>query len=256
MQAFDLTAATEYISSLLSQDQSDAIGMTGLLYLMESLDAVDESIVECWNGFCKFSDGACECFDRRRALQMFSAQHRAREACLTGNIPFAPSVTPVPLSQLVVSQQADISITQFWLLKRLWNLCLSHGLLRDSSDHAELRYDFACQIARILMANCNSIPLSAMEVHGIGLVEKVYDVAMDVVTAMHSSPGINLDMVLVQQDVDVFSTGSQLGVQSTVQELLYGFNSLLQNFRGGDHQYSSRFAAALSALGGSRLWSE
>ena len=135
MQSFDADAATEYISHLIFQEQSDAVGMTGLLYLMETFDAIDESVIECWNGYCKYGDDACELFDRRRALQMFKAQHKARDACLAGNISFAPSASPLPLRELVDSQQADITITQFWLLNRLWYLCLAHGLLRETSDY-------------------------------------------------------------------------------------------------------------------------
>jgi len=40
MQSFDADAATEYISHLIFQEQSDAVGMTGLLYLMETFDAI------------------------------------------------------------------------------------------------------------------------------------------------------------------------------------------------------------------------
>jgi len=100
MQAFDSTAAAEHIAGLIYQDQSDSIGMTGLLYLMDTFDAIDESIVDCWNGHCQLSDGQCASFDRRRALQMFRAQRIARDSCITGAMSFAPSATPLPLSQL------------------------------------------------------------------------------------------------------------------------------------------------------------
>lgn len=196
VRAFDSSAN----SPSIGQDNTDAVGMTGLLYLMETFDAIDESVVECWIGFCKFSDGCCETFDRRRAIKMFRAQHRVREACLTGNISFAPSASPRTLNQLLESQQADISITQFWLLNRLWNLCLSHGLLRELSDHAELRFDFAYHVACGLVACCNKLALSAMEIHGVGLIEKVYDIAVGLTIAMQASPRLAMDSCLVRAD--------------------------------------------------------
>ena len=92
--------------------------MTGLLYLAETFSAIDESIVECWNGHCKLSDGLCESFDRRRALQIFRAQRRAREICVNGNVMNPQSSQQPKLSELAASQQADISVTHYWLLNR------------------------------------------------------------------------------------------------------------------------------------------
>ena len=251
MQAFEPNAATEHISHLIYQEHSDSVGMTGLLYLMDAFDAIDENVIECWNGTCKYSDDACDSFDRRRALEMFRAQQKAREASLSGRIPFAPSATPLPLSELVESQQADISVTQFWLLNRIWNLCLSHGLLRGSSDHLEMRYDFACHAAGALLTICNRFSLSAMEVHGIGLVGKIYDVAMGVIIAITSSADIGLNTMVPQQEGNEASVGSgNVNGQTNVRTLLLGLGKLIQNFRGGDHKYSSLFRTALQTVPG------
>lgn len=249
MHAFDPNITEEYISSLIFQDQADAVGMTGLLYLMDTFDAIDESVMDCWNGFCRLSDGVCESFDRRRALQTFRAQRRVREACVAGNISFAPSVNPLPLARLVESQQADISVTQFWTWNRLWNLCLTHGLLRETSDHAELQYDFACHIALALIAYCNRLSLAAMEVHGIGMAEKVFDVAMGLVMALNSSAQLHLDTILRPIDPDIIpGSGSLPGGNATVRVLLESLGRLLGDFRGGDHPYNAKFASALQQL--------
>lgn len=240
MRAFGTSSATA-----MGQDQADTIGMTGLLYLMETFDAIDESVVECWIGFCKYSDGCCETFDRRRAIQMFRAQHRAREGCLVGGISFEPSASLIPLEQLLESQQADISVTQFWLLNRLWNLCMSHGLLRDSSDHAELRYDFAYHLANALLTSCGKLSLPSMEVHGVGLIEKVYDIALGLVMALSSSAQLALDISLAETDM---LSDKPLDSGYTVRELLRRLDELIRNFRGGDHEYVSKFAMALGAI--------
>ncbi|KAM0723149.1 hypothetical protein Q7P37_001349 [Cladosporium fusiforme] len=232
-------------SSSRAQDQTDSVGMVGLLYLMETFDAIDESVVECWTGYCKYSDGCCETFDRRRAIQMFRAQRRARESCLVGSISFEPSASLLPLEHLLESQRADISVTQFWLLNRLWNLCMSHGLLRDSSDHAELRFDFAYHLASTLLSVCNNLSLPSMEVHGVGLIEKVYDITMGLVMAMNSSVLLALDSSLPSTDA---LTDKPSGDCFTVRELLQRLDKLVRNFRGGDHEYVSKFAMALGAI--------
>lgn len=178
---------------------------------------------------------------------MFRAQRRAREGCLAGRISYEPSASLISLDSLLESQQADISVTQFWLLNRLWNICMSHGLLRDSSDHAELRYDFAYHIVNALLASCSKLGLPSMEVHGVGLVEKVYDIALGLVMAMSSSAQLALDTSLA--GIDVLSDNpSDYGVP--IQELLQRLEEFIQSFRGGNHGYVAKFAMALGAIPG------
>jgi hypothetical protein len=241
MRAFGTSSTTA-----MGQDQADTIGMTGLLYLMETFDAIDESVVECWIGFCKYSDGRCETFDRRRAIQMFRAQHRAREGCLAGSISYESTASLIPLDQLLESQRADITVTQFWLLNRLWNLCMSHSLLRDTSDHAELRYDFAYHVANALLTSCAKLSLSSMEVHGVGLIEKIYDIALGLVMAMSSSAQLSLDVSPTNTDMP--SDGLPTDSGCTVRELLRRLGELIRNFRGGDNGFVSKFAMALAGI--------
>lgn len=249
MHAFDPSLTDEYISSLILQDQSNTVGMTGLLYLMDTFDAIDESVMDCWNGYCKFSDGVCESFDRRRALQTFRAQRRNREACISGNFSFAPSVCPLPLAQLVESQQADISITQLWTWNRLWNLCLSHQLLRERSEYAELQYDFACHIASGLVSYCNELSLAALEIHGIGMADKIFDIAMGIVMALSTSDHLRLDTQLDALDPDVIpGTQNLAGSVVEVRALLQSLSQLLGNFRGGNHPYGAKFTMAVEQL--------
>ena len=248
MQAFDQSDTTAFISSLIFQNQTDAVGMTGLLYLMDAFDSFDGSVIECWLGYCNYSDGMCDSFDRRRALQIFKAQYKAREACLDGNISFAPSATPMPLSKLLETQQADISITQLWLLDRLWNLCLSHGLIREASDHPELEYAFPCRVARVLIETSRTLSLASMEVHGVGFAEKIYNVAVDVITALKSAATVTLDMMVPPLDEAYATPGRSNERASTLRALLQGLSAFLQEFRGGEHPYSAPFAATLNEI--------
>lgn len=136
------------VAQVLSHEPTDVFAFTGLLFLAESFDAFDETILECWNGHCRLSDGICEAFDRRRAIQMFQAQRRAHDACNTGQASSPQNERPVGFAELPDSQKADIAVTQLWLLNKLWNLCRSHALLVQTSSYPELRPDFACYIAR------------------------------------------------------------------------------------------------------------
>ncbi|KEQ75177.1 hypothetical protein M436DRAFT_43255 [Aureobasidium namibiae CBS 147.97] len=233
--------------SSMNQDQTDTIGMTGLLYLMETFDAIDESVVECWAGYCRYSDGRCETFDRRQAIRMFRAQRRAREGCLTGTLSFEPTASLLPLQQLLESQQADISVTQFWLTNRLWELCMSHGLLLEASAHAELRFEFAYHVANDLISVCNVLDPSSMEVHGVGLIEKVYDITMSLIKAMGSSSQMSLESSFTILD-PLVDRSAETGI--TVQALLQRLSQVVYDFRGGDHEYVSKIALALSNIPG------
>lgn len=248
MQDFSPNDASDYIKRLIYADQADATAMTGLIYLMDTFDAIDERVIECWIGYCRYSDGACETFDRRRALSTFAALRNARESARDGNISFAPSVSPLPLAKLLDTHQADISVAQLWLLNRVWNLCLSHGLIRESSDHQELTYLFACEVATATAEVCSTLPLDAMEVHGVGFAEKVHDIATGVLTAIQSSGGsIGLSTQLSQTTDNVSFTPSSQGTIS-VQDLLQKLRMFLGTFRGGDQPYSVRFAEAHDTL--------
>lgn len=228
------------------EDNTETMSMTGLLYLMDTFDAIDESVVECWNGFCKYSDGSCESFDRRRAMQMFRAQHRVRDGCLVGSLFCAPTTNPLPLGKLLETQQADITITQLWLLNRLWNLCLLHGLLRDVSDYAELQYIYACHIARDLAKACEGLSLPAMEVHGVGLVEKLYDIATGVVTCISLTSSTSLESAVPCRTGDAIAVVEDY----SVLELLQKLETLIKHFRGGGHEYAEKIGDTLHGIPG------
>ncbi|KAL9931838.1 hypothetical protein V8E36_009388 [Tilletia maclaganii] len=104
-------------------------------------------------------------------------------------------------------QLADHRITAQWLLNRLWNLCLTHGhvdlspsSLTSSSTSSSsssavvvpppFRLDAALRIARKMLAICHELSQSSMEAHGIGLMEKLYDVAMTLVMICRDFPAL------------------------------------------------------------------
>ncbi|KAK0565575.1 hypothetical protein OC844_001165 [Tilletia horrida] len=106
-------------------------------------------------------------------------------------------------------QLADHRVTAQWLLNRLWNLCLTHGHVDlspaslnnaapsfaagSSSSNAPpppFRLDAALRIARKMLAICHELSQSSMEAHGIGLMEKLYDVAMTLVLLCRDYPAL------------------------------------------------------------------
>ena len=84
-----------------------------------------------------------------------------------------------------------------------------------------------------------------MEVHGVGLIEKVYDIAFGLVMAMNASAQLALDVSL--PDTEMLSDRPS-DSSCTVRELLSRLDELIRNFRGGDHEYVAKFTMALGAL--------
>lgn len=131
-------------------------------------------------------------------------------------------------------------------VNRLWLLCLSHGLLQSASAHIELRYDFAWHIASALWMVTKTLPFAAMEVHGVGLAEKIYDVALGAVTSLGFDNSFNLMAALTASPLmDSLTYDDEL---LTPKTLLQSLTALLNNFRGGDHDYGHQLGVALASL--------
>ncbi|KAK0552217.1 hypothetical protein OC845_001834 [Tilletia horrida] len=102
-------------------------------------------------------------------------------------------------------QLADHRITAQWLLNRLWNLCLTHGHIdlspptpANATDvPPPFRLDAALRIARKMLTICHELDQPAMEAHGIGLMEKLYDVAMTLVLLCRDYPALAKSIGLV-----------------------------------------------------------
>jgi hypothetical protein len=72
------------------------------------------------------------------------------------------------------TQAADVFITQKWLQNRVWLLSSTHGLLSIHSERPEMTFGYAVTVAESTLQLCQSLRLSSMEAHGIGLVSFRY----------------------------------------------------------------------------------
>lgn len=74
-------------------------------------------------------------------------------------------------------QQADLLVSRQWLKVIVWKLCVSKTLLSvaDSEDSMSLLYP--ATIARDVVRELRLVPTQAFEANGIGILEKVFDVA-------------------------------------------------------------------------------
>jgi hypothetical protein len=165
-------------------------------------DIVDEDFVDCWNGRC--AGTKCHNRDVNKAIALYNAftndsvsgpletkilasknHSSANKEQNSGHDVRQRSASPW---QPLEIQLADVLVTRQWLLNRLWYICLSHGLIDPKAAHIALHPDFPIQIARDMLTICSKLSICSMEAHGLGLCEKLYDIARTLITVFHLFP--------------------------------------------------------------------
>lgn len=117
------------------------------------------------------------------------------------------------------NQTADLRISQQWLRTMIWQLSIQNGCLSSNSEDPSMTFQYPVDISRDLLALTSQFPKHTMEVHGISLVEKLFDVACsltDVLSLLPSNP-------------DPFTLGPR--------DYLHQFVTLLSALRNGDTRF-------------------
>ncbi len=184
------SSAYELLRGIVVYSEKDASAMIGLSFLMELFQAIDEDFVDCWNDICGAAYGRCAKLDAQSIVtaheKLTKANDRAKELCSgydrlnLDDDADTPPTTKAKHSHLDIlsgmgvfrhtSQFADIVVSQKWLQSRVWRMAFKHDLLSTGSQCAELSYGYAVLLGEQTLEICQSISLSAMEAHGIGLV--------------------------------------------------------------------------------------
>lgn len=176
---------------------------------------------------------------------------------------------PVWLSTatLTPAQEADLLVNQQWLQNRLWHLCLSHKLLVPRSEHPALCIYNAITVAENTLEVCRYVPLSSIEVHGVGLIEKLYCIVESAVAAIRHSEAAGdwwgedeqMSGTAGTQPSGRHGYGEEAGGEgggtnrsaggggsSHIQRhrpLLLGFLELFKTIRAGEHAFLGMYSA-------------
>ena len=242
----DPFAAPEHVSGA---DQLPYV--QGLRRLARLFDAIDEDVVACWTRACK-ANASC----RLRNPEAAATLHR--ELCQNFLAGVEHVVSPV--------QKADLLITQQWLRNRIWQLVFAHGLSDMKLEHRELGIEYTFEIAQRTVDICTSSSCvdrphltrwadlssvaalgyessqSALEPHGLGLVEKLYDISMTVIFVLSLCPQL--------ASQPVYGSASA----STPLDTLSTLAQFVSSFRRGDHPYEKPLTNAFDTLK-HELWS-
>ncbi len=89
-------------------------------------------------------------------------------------------------------QKADLLITQQWLRLIVWQSSFRQQLLSWTADDESMRFAFPLAIASRTAAIIQSLPPQAIEVHGMGIFEKIFEIgtwSMNVLQACDKAGG-------------------------------------------------------------------
>lgn len=117
------------------------------------------------------------------------------------------------------AQQAELQVNQQWLKTIVWQLSIQNGCLSSSHDDPSMTFSYPVDISRDLITMTSGFSQQSMEVHGVAIIEKLFDVACSLTDVLS----------LLPTPSDPFVTGPR--------DYLNQFLSLLSTLRNGDHRF-------------------
>ncbi|KAH9826854.1 putative sucrose utilization protein SUC1 [Teratosphaeria destructans] len=149
----------------LDEDPAETVELNGFLHLVNLFRPFDDTFVGLWN----------------KAKTGCSTQWLAQlQQQLTDALPAYLQSTEV--------QAVDLRTSQQWLRTMVWQLSISYGYLSSAANENAMSFKFPIEISRDLVASTSQFSQQAMEVHGIGLIEKLFDVACTLTDVMSCVP--------------------------------------------------------------------
>jgi hypothetical protein len=136
----------------------------GFMRLVNSYHLLDSSFVDSWN----------EATGARASTLTYTALQRQLNR---------PQPSDVPLTDI---QKADILVTQQWLRLIVWQSSMRQGLLSSNAEDESMTFRYPLKIAYSLLDVISSLPTTSIEVHGMGIFEKIFEVGNTMLDVMQA----------------------------------------------------------------------
>jgi hypothetical protein len=137
----------------------------GFSHLVQTFSLLDENFVNSWN----------EASSTPNSIITYSALQERLNTSGTGHL------------DLTNTQKADILVTQQWLRLIVWQSSMRQGLLSSNASDPSMTFKYPLQIARSLLEVISSLPTTSIEVHGMGIFEKIFEVGCSMVDVVQAS---------------------------------------------------------------------
>jgi hypothetical protein len=137
---------------------------TGFTHLVNAYQLLDASFVDAWN--------------ESAAAPASTATYTQLQQQLNLPHPAHISLTDI--------QKADILITQQWLRLIVWQSSMRQGLLSSSATDESMTFRYPLTIAHSLLGVITSLPTTSIEVHGMGIFEKIFEIGNTMLDVLHA----------------------------------------------------------------------
>jgi len=173
---------------------------TGFLKLVRSYIPLDENFVNAWNDGSDPKVSATTYLNLQQLLSqpldflLRPSRRRSSAATATasmnstspnGSMDSADEPEPTDI------QKADLLMTQQWLRLIVWQSSFRQGLLSTATADESMTFSYPLSIAKDTAAILQSLPSQAIEVHGMGIMEKIFEIGtwcVNVLNAYESGP--------------------------------------------------------------------
>jgi hypothetical protein len=149
------------------------------MHLVNSYHLLDSSFVDSWNESAEAPASTMTYTELQRQLDLPHPSHL--------------SLTDI--------QKADILVTQQWLRLIVWQSSMRQGLLSSHAEDESMTFQYPLKIAHSLLDVITSLPTTSIEVHGMGIFEKIFEIGNTMLDVMQAcGTNITTDTYGVLQD--------------------------------------------------------
>ncbi|KAI4734342.1 hypothetical protein E4T50_15123 [Aureobasidium sp. EXF-12298] len=160
----------------LAFESEDPRLLNGFVNLAHLFSAIDDNFVSIWKGSA-----------RRKAL--------CSEPWLAETQRSLDTVA-LSLSEITETTRIDISVSREWLHILAWQMGVSNGLVCDKGQTGTGRLDYPIEVARRTVEIAERANPLALDSHGIGMEQKLSDIAGCLADVLHVSSGDTSDTFL------------------------------------------------------------
>lgn len=146
-------------------DAQDRIVLAGFTAIASLFSILDEKFVNLWRS-APGDNGSTTPFDNIASLQ-----HNLNKISFDN-------------MELTDVQKADVYITKHWLRVIFWQASMRQGLVAIDATDPIFFYNYPIYIAKDMCTDMNQLSIDAIMVHGLGIFEKIFEVAYNLMDAL------------------------------------------------------------------------
>ncbi|KAI9695164.1 MAG: hypothetical protein M1820_008870 [Bogoriella megaspora] len=180
----------------VEDDPQETVELTGFCHLIELFKPFDDTFIGLWN---KTTTGCTSTWVAQLQIQLSEA-------------------LPAYLRS-TETQAVDLRTSQQWLRTMVWQLSISQRFVFTGAPENAMTFKYPIEISRDIISAMGQFSRQAIEVHGVGLIEKIFDIACTLTDVM----------AIVPIEPNAFEAGPRDYLEQLV--------SIISRLRGGQQRF-------------------